>query len=156
MFKTEYRQVCKCKGYVHTFSLLFCACACVPTDLRLVFCRGFPAGQVCRSCAAGCASCGRNATHCLTCEQPLLLHKHQCVEECPPAHIVRDRECQRCPLACQECSPLGQCTGTETQNKSGQILLFELIRCNLQCSSSLCSPLWKAFIFIYFFNHFCV
>ncbi|XP_034997609.2 proprotein convertase subtilisin/kexin type 5 [Hippoglossus stenolepis] len=75
--------------------------------------RGYPAGQVCRSCAAGCASCGRNATHCLSCDEPLILHKHQCVEDCPPAHAVRDRECQRCPSACQECGPLGQCTGCE-------------------------------------------
>ncbi|XP_039635568.1 proprotein convertase subtilisin/kexin type 5 [Perca fluviatilis] len=75
--------------------------------------RGYPAGQVCRSCAAGCASCGKNATHCLGCEEPLLLHKHQCVEECPLAHTVRDRECQHCPSACQECNPLGQCTGCE-------------------------------------------
>uniref|UniRef100_A0A8P4K715 Proprotein convertase subtilisin/kexin type 5a n=1 Tax=Dicentrarchus labrax TaxID=13489 RepID=A0A8P4K715_DICLA len=75
--------------------------------------RGYLAGQVCRSCAAGCASCGKNATHCLSCEEPLLLHKHQCVEECPPEHTVRDRECQHCPSACQECNPLGQCTGCE-------------------------------------------
>ncbi|XP_045923579.1 proprotein convertase subtilisin/kexin type 5-like [Micropterus dolomieu] len=75
--------------------------------------RGFPIGQVCRSCAAGCASCGKNATHCLSCEEHLLLHKHQCVEECPPAHTVQDRECQHCPSACQECSALGQCTGCE-------------------------------------------
>ncbi|CAB1448387.1 unnamed protein product [Pleuronectes platessa] len=75
--------------------------------------RGYPAGQVCRGCAAGCASCGRNATHCLGCDEPLLLHKHQCVEDCPPAHAVRDRECHRCPPACQECGPLGQCTGCE-------------------------------------------
>ncbi|XP_067430805.1 proprotein convertase subtilisin/kexin type 5 [Thunnus thynnus] len=75
--------------------------------------RGYPAGQVCRSCAVGCASCGRNATHCLSCEEPLLLHKHQCVEECPPAHTVRDMECQHCPTACQECNPLGHCTGCE-------------------------------------------
>ncbi|KAM4634072.1 proprotein convertase subtilisin/kexin type 5 [Polymixia lowei] len=75
--------------------------------------RGYPVGQVCRSCAAGCMSCGRNATHCLSCEEPLLLHKYQCVEACPPAHAVRERECQRCPSACQECTPLGQCTGCE-------------------------------------------
>uniref|UniRef100_A0A4W6C5K8 Proprotein convertase subtilisin/kexin type 5a n=1 Tax=Lates calcarifer TaxID=8187 RepID=A0A4W6C5K8_LATCA len=73
--------------------------------------RGYPAGQVCRSCAAGCASCGRNATHCLSCEEPLLLHKHQCVVECPPAHTVRDGECQHCPSACQECT--GLCAGCE-------------------------------------------
>ncbi|XP_036973955.1 proprotein convertase subtilisin/kexin type 5 isoform X3 [Acanthopagrus latus] len=72
--------------------------------------RGYPAGQVCRSCAAGCASCVKNATHCLSCEEPLLLHKRQCVDECPPAHTVRDGECQHCPSACQECSPLGSCT----------------------------------------------
>ncbi|XP_036973954.1 proprotein convertase subtilisin/kexin type 5 isoform X2 [Acanthopagrus latus] len=75
--------------------------------------RGYPAGQVCRSCAAGCASCVKNATHCLSCEEPLLLHKRQCVDECPPAHTVRDGECQHCPSACQECSPLGSCTGCE-------------------------------------------
>ncbi|KAM4528249.1 proprotein convertase subtilisin/kexin type 5 [Odontesthes bonariensis] len=74
---------------------------------------GYPAGQQCRSCAPGCASCERNATHCLTCEEPLLLHEHQCVEECPPAHIVREGECHHCPAACRECNPLGQCTGCE-------------------------------------------
>ncbi|KAM6976267.1 proprotein convertase subtilisin/kexin type 5 [Tautogolabrus adspersus] len=75
--------------------------------------RGYPAGQVCRSCAAGCASCEKNATHCLGCEEPFLLHKHQCVDECPPAHTVRDGECHHCPSACEECNPLGQCTGCE-------------------------------------------
>ncbi|KAM6902082.1 proprotein convertase subtilisin/kexin type 5 [Xenentodon cancila] len=75
--------------------------------------RGYPAGQLCRSCAPGCASCERNATDCLTCEEPLLLHKRQCVEECPPAHTVRERVCHHCPAACQECDPLGQCTGCE-------------------------------------------
>nr|XP_004550004.2 proprotein convertase subtilisin/kexin type 5 [Maylandia zebra] len=75
--------------------------------------RGFPAGQVCHSCAPGCASCARNATHCLSCEEPLLLHKHQCVDKCPPAHTVQERECQPCPSACQECDPLGVCTGCE-------------------------------------------
>ncbi|XP_068561703.1 proprotein convertase subtilisin/kexin type 5 [Cebidichthys violaceus] len=75
--------------------------------------RGYPAGQVCRGCAAGCASCGKNATHCLSCEEPLLLHKHQCVDECPPAHTAHDRECQHCPSVCRECNPLGQCTGCE-------------------------------------------
>ncbi|XP_067340936.1 proprotein convertase subtilisin/kexin type 5 isoform X1 [Channa argus] len=75
--------------------------------------RGFPAGQVCRSCAEGCATCGRNATHCLTCEENLFLHQHQCVEECPPAHSVQDGECLHCPSACQECSALGQCTGCD-------------------------------------------
>ncbi|KAF3701904.1 Proprotein convertase subtilisin/kexin type 5 [Channa argus] len=74
---------------------------------------GFPAGQVCRSCAEGCATCGRNATHCLTCEENLFLHQHQCVEECPPAHSVQDGECLHCPSACQECSALGQCTGCD-------------------------------------------
>lgn len=81
--------------------------------------RGYPAGQACRSCAAGCASCGKNATHCLSCEEPLLLHKHQCAEECPPAHAVgADGECRRCPSACQECQPLGECTGTESGTRS--------------------------------------
>lgn len=131
---TEYRRGCKCKIYTHKFSLLSCVCACVATDACLVYCRGYPAGQVCRSCAAGCASCVRNSTHCLTCEEPLVLHKHQCVEECPPAHTVQDRECRHCPSACHECSPLGQCTGTETQYTSGQILLLELVQCNSQCS----------------------
>ncbi|CAB1318072.1 unnamed protein product [Coregonus sp. 'balchen'] len=60
-------------------------------------------GQVCRGCATGCASCERNATHCLSCVEPLLLYKHQCVEACPPAHTLRDGECQHCPTACQEC-----------------------------------------------------
>ncbi|XP_056289183.1 proprotein convertase subtilisin/kexin type 5 [Pseudoliparis swirei] len=75
--------------------------------------RGYPAGQLCRSCAPGCASCGKNATHCLGCEGPLLLHQHQCVEACPPGHTLHDGECQRCPPACQECNPQGPCTGCE-------------------------------------------
>lgn len=77
--------------------------------------RGYPTGQVCRSCAAGCTSCGKNATHCLSCDEPLLLHEHQCVEECPPSHTVQDGKCRPCPSACLECHPLGQCTGTKTQ-----------------------------------------
>lgn len=80
--------------------------------------RGFPTAQVCRSCAAGCASCGKNATHCLSCEEPLLLHKHQCVQECPPAHMARDWECHRCPSSCRECSPLGRCTGAGEQTRA--------------------------------------
>ncbi|XP_028273367.1 proprotein convertase subtilisin/kexin type 5 [Parambassis ranga] len=75
--------------------------------------RGYPAGPVCRSCAPGCVSCEKNATHCLSCEGPLLLHKHQCVKECPAAHTVHDGECRHCPSACEECNPLGQCTGCE-------------------------------------------
>ncbi|XP_056146386.1 proprotein convertase subtilisin/kexin type 5-like [Lampris incognitus] len=75
--------------------------------------RGYPVGQVCRSCMAGCVSCWRNASHCLVCEEPLLLHKHRCVDVCPPSHTVRNGECQRCPSACQECTPLGECTGCE-------------------------------------------
>ncbi|XP_068190180.1 proprotein convertase subtilisin/kexin type 5 [Antennarius striatus] len=74
---------------------------------------GYPAGQVCRSCAAGCASCRWNATFCLSCEEPLLLQEHQCVNSCPPAHAVRGGACQRCPSACQECDLLGRCTGCE-------------------------------------------
>lgn len=85
-----------------------------PTDIRLNLCRGYSAGQLCLSCAAGCASCEKNATHCLTCDEPLLLHDHQCVEECPPSRIVQGKECRRCPPACQDCDPLGQCTGMET------------------------------------------
>ncbi|XP_047425540.1 proprotein convertase subtilisin/kexin type 5 isoform X2 [Mugil cephalus] len=111
--------------------------------------RGFPSGQVCRSCSPGCASCVRNATHCLSCEEPLLLHKHQCVEECPPAHTVRDGECQRCPSACQECSPLGLCTGCEEYHFLHEGLCVtdcperffedkergECLRCHADCAS---------------------
>ncbi|MEQ2172887.1 hypothetical protein GOODEAATRI_025977 [Goodea atripinnis] len=75
--------------------------------------QGYSAGQLCLSCAVGCASCEKNATHCLTCNEPLLLHDHQCVQECPPAHIVQDKECHHCPPACQDCNLLGQCTGCE-------------------------------------------
>lgn len=87
--------------------------------------RGYPAGSVCRNCAAGCASCWRNATHCLSCEEPLFLHKHQCVDECPAAHTVQDGECRRCAAACQECDPFGQCSGAETQRKLGFYFLFK-------------------------------
>uniref|UniRef100_A0A8C6KVW4 Proprotein convertase subtilisin/kexin type 5a n=1 Tax=Nothobranchius furzeri TaxID=105023 RepID=A0A8C6KVW4_NOTFU len=75
--------------------------------------RGYPAGQMCHSCAAGCSSCEKNATHCLTCDKPFLLHEHQCVDECPSAHTVQDRKCQQCPTACRECTPLGKCSGCE-------------------------------------------
>lgn len=119
------------KAYMHYKSRV---CPFVSSHVFLAPHRGYPAGQVCRSCAAGCASCGRNATHCLSCEEPLLLHKHQCVEECPPAHTERDRECQHCPSACQECNPLGQCTGTETQCKLEQIQLLELIQSHPKCA----------------------
>ncbi|KAM4719585.1 proprotein convertase subtilisin/kexin type 5 [Anableps anableps] len=89
-----------------------CVTEC-PTDIYFNLCRGYSSGQMCLSCEAGCASCEKNATHCLTCNEPLLLHDHQCVEECPPAHIVQDKECHHCPPACQDCDPLGQCTGCE-------------------------------------------
>ncbi|XP_029024628.1 proprotein convertase subtilisin/kexin type 5 [Betta splendens] len=75
--------------------------------------RGYPVGQVCRSCAAGCASCVRNATNCLACQEPLVLHQRQCVDECPPGHALRDGRCQRCPSACHECSARGECTGCD-------------------------------------------
>uniref|UniRef100_A0A3Q4GEQ2 Proprotein convertase subtilisin/kexin type 5-like n=1 Tax=Neolamprologus brichardi TaxID=32507 RepID=A0A3Q4GEQ2_NEOBR len=99
--------------------------------------RGFPAGQVCHSCAPGCASCARNATHCLSCEEPLLLHKHQCVDKCPPAHTVQERECQPCPSGCQDHKP---------RTKSGLCVLdcperfFEdkeqgrCLQCHLDCA----------------------
>ncbi|KAM9307095.1 proprotein convertase subtilisin/kexin type 5 [Pholidichthys leucotaenia] len=75
--------------------------------------KGYPAGQVCRSCAPGCTSCESNATHCLGCEEPLLLHSHQCVEECPPGLGVQSGACRRCPPACEECDSFGRCTGCE-------------------------------------------
>ncbi|KAG9281847.1 proprotein convertase subtilisin/kexin type 5 [Astyanax mexicanus] len=75
--------------------------------------RGYPAGLVCKSCAPGCASCEHNATNCLSCQQPLLLHKHQCVQSCPPAHTQRSGECVQCPQACLLCSEEGQCTKCE-------------------------------------------
>ncbi|XP_037547912.1 proprotein convertase subtilisin/kexin type 5 [Nematolebias whitei] len=82
---------------------------CVPECIR-----GHPVGQLCHACALGCASCEGNATHCLTCEEPLLLHNHQCVEECPPAHTVQEGEChQGCSPPCRECNQAGQCTACE-------------------------------------------
>ncbi|KAM9793224.1 proprotein convertase subtilisin/kexin type 5 [Syngnathus typhle] len=75
--------------------------------------RGYPVGQVCRSCASDCASCEKNATYCLSCEEPLLLLNHQCVDQCPAGHTVHIQECRRCPPACEECSPLGECTACE-------------------------------------------
>ncbi|XP_035383608.1 proprotein convertase subtilisin/kexin type 5 [Electrophorus electricus] len=72
--------------------------------------RGYPAGTVCKSCAAGCASCEQNATHCLSCDQPLLLHRHECVEMCPPAHSLHNEECVACPQDCRQCSEEDQCT----------------------------------------------
>lgn len=81
----------------------WCACLCVF--------RGYLVGQVCKSCASGCTSCEKNATHCLSCEETLLLHKHECVERCPPGHTVRNRECVHCPESCVICSEEGLCTG---------------------------------------------
>lgn len=89
--------------------------------------RGYPVGQLCRSCAPGCVSCEKNATHCLACEEPLLLHKHQCVEECPEGHTARDRQCHQCPTACQECTALGQCTGTKTRPINVNVLYTTLV-----------------------------
>ncbi|XP_076844464.1 proprotein convertase subtilisin/kexin type 5 isoform X2 [Brachyhypopomus gauderio] len=66
--------------------------------------RGYPAGTECKSCAPGCASCEMNATHCLSCDQPLLLHKHECVEVCPPVHTIRGGECVACQQDCLQCS----------------------------------------------------
>ncbi|XP_029693943.1 proprotein convertase subtilisin/kexin type 5 [Takifugu rubripes] len=74
---------------------------------------GYPDGQVCRGCAAGCSSCGKNATHCLSCEEPLLLDQHRCVEECPPGHTAQERVCRPCPSACRGCLPAGPCTDCE-------------------------------------------
>ncbi|XP_054613481.1 proprotein convertase subtilisin/kexin type 5 isoform X1 [Dunckerocampus dactyliophorus] len=75
--------------------------------------RGYPAGQVCRSCTVGCASCENNSTYCLSCEEPLLLQNHQCVDRCPLGHTVQAHKCHRCPPACDECSPLEECTACE-------------------------------------------
>ncbi|XP_061658032.1 LOW QUALITY PROTEIN: proprotein convertase subtilisin/kexin type 5-like [Syngnathoides biaculeatus] len=75
--------------------------------------RGYPAGQACRSCAPGCASCEMNAAYCLSCREPLLLLGHRCVGECPAGHTLHIQECRRCPAACEECSPLGECTACE-------------------------------------------
>ncbi|XP_058630422.1 proprotein convertase subtilisin/kexin type 5 [Onychostoma macrolepis] len=72
--------------------------------------RGYPVGQVCKSCASGCTSCEKNATNCLSCEETLLLHKHECVEGCPPGHTVRNRECVQCPESCVICSEDRLCT----------------------------------------------
>ncbi|XP_061555258.1 proprotein convertase subtilisin/kexin type 5-like [Phycodurus eques] len=75
--------------------------------------RGYPVGQVCRSCVSGCVSCEKNSTYCLSCEEPLLLLNHRCVEQCPAGHTVHIQDCRRCPAACEECSPLGECTACE-------------------------------------------
>ncbi|XP_066514007.1 proprotein convertase subtilisin/kexin type 5 [Hoplias malabaricus] len=75
--------------------------------------RGFPSGLVCKSCAPGCASCERNATNCLSCQQPLLLHKYQCVSSCPPTHTPQGGKCVQCPQACVLCLEEGQCTKCE-------------------------------------------
>lgn len=107
--------------------------------------RGFPWEQVCRSCAQGCASCGKNASRCLSCEEPLLLHEHQCVRRCPPAHAERDGQCHRCPPACQECSPAGRCTGeaaepranTGTRSRRWHVHLVIAILLSFICSSLL-------------------
>ncbi|XP_030211551.1 proprotein convertase subtilisin/kexin type 5 [Gadus morhua] len=75
--------------------------------------RGYAVGQVCHSCAEGCASCGQNSTHCLSCQPPLLLLQTRCVSTCPPDHLAQGGSCLRCPPACQRCTPPGQCTECE-------------------------------------------
>ncbi|KAF7688537.1 hypothetical protein HF521_013344 [Silurus meridionalis] len=70
----------------------------------------FPTGALCKSCAPGCASCEENASNCLSCQQPLVLHKQQCVKECPEAHSLQESECTPCPDGCLECTEEGQCT----------------------------------------------
>ncbi|XP_062333907.1 proprotein convertase subtilisin/kexin type 5 [Osmerus eperlanus] len=75
--------------------------------------RGYPVGQVCHSCVPGCGSCEQNATHCVSCDAPLVLHQHQCVESCPPGHSLREGACQHCPLSCLHCDTQGQCTDCE-------------------------------------------
>ncbi|XP_063066379.1 proprotein convertase subtilisin/kexin type 5 isoform X2 [Engraulis encrasicolus] len=89
--------------------------------------RGFPVGQVCESCAEGCLTCERNATHCLSCQEPLLLHRHDCVSACPPEHILRDGECLHCPSGCSRCTGAGLCAECEAS-----YLLHES-RCVLEC-----------------------
>ncbi|KAF3848647.1 hypothetical protein F7725_015144 [Dissostichus mawsoni] len=84
--------------------------------------RFLTAQQTCVSKCPGGFFSNRNATHCLSCEEPLLLHKHQCVRACPAEHTVRDRECTHCPPACQQCDPLGRCTDTDQR---------ECVRCHL-------------------------
>ncbi|XP_034048082.1 proprotein convertase subtilisin/kexin type 5 [Thalassophryne amazonica] len=92
--------------------------------------RGYAVGQVCRRCAAGCASCWRNTTHCLSCDEFLLLHQHRCVDECPPGLSVQDGECRRCAPACEDCNPLGRCTACEEYH-----FLHE-DQCVLECPES--------------------
>lgn len=82
-------------------------------------------GQVCKSCASGCTSC-ENATHCLSCEETLLLHKHECVERCPPGHTVRNGECVQCPESCVIYSEDGLCTG-ETEIPHSFACFHELL-----------------------------
>ncbi|KAL2100373.1 hypothetical protein ACEWY4_004767 [Coilia grayii] len=82
--------------------------------------RGFPVGQVCESCAEGCLTCERNATHCLSCQEPLLLHKHECLAACPPEHILRDGECLHCPAGCRRCTGAGLCAGKREGWREGK------------------------------------
>ncbi|XP_041915930.1 proprotein convertase subtilisin/kexin type 5 isoform X1 [Alosa sapidissima] len=74
---------------------------------------GFPLGQVCTSCAEGCLTCERNTTHCLSCREPLVLHKHQCLDACPPEHTLREGECQHCPVGCHRCTGAVLCAECE-------------------------------------------
>ncbi|KAK5851566.1 hypothetical protein PBY51_023112 [Eleginops maclovinus] len=69
--------------------------------------RGYPAGPVCRSCVSGCVSCVKNATHCLSCEEPLLLHKHQCVGTCPAEHTCAGRGVHTLPPRLPAVQPAG-------------------------------------------------
>lgn len=68
-------------------------------------------GQVCKNCAPGCSACEKNATYCLSCEETFLLHKHECLVNCPSGHAARDGECVTCPENCVLCSKENLCTG---------------------------------------------
>ncbi|KAJ8285410.1 hypothetical protein GJAV_G00026500 [Gymnothorax javanicus] len=71
--------------------------------------RGFPVDGACESCASPCASCEGSAAHCLSCVEPTVLLRHECLESCPDAHFPMDGECQRCPSNCADCNQQGLC-----------------------------------------------
>ncbi|XP_064164994.1 proprotein convertase subtilisin/kexin type 5-like [Anguilla rostrata] len=75
--------------------------------------RGYPAGQVCLSCASACSSCEGNATRCLSCADPFVLHRHRCAEDCPPGHLPREGRCHPCPPACRRCAADDLCEECE-------------------------------------------
>ncbi|KAJ8402031.1 hypothetical protein AAFF_G00372660 [Aldrovandia affinis] len=99
--------------------------------------RGYPTGHMCQSCVPECVSCEGNATHCLSCVEPLVLHQHSCAEACPPAHFSREGRCHSCPPSCRDCTAENLCRECEESHflsEAGAVQHIE--ECRRACPSN--------------------